>query len=272
MSSCSPLLPGFGMCGSRRLPRGWLAAAATALLLGSVVPAQAQAEAQTRPAPPPGAVEPPVFDVHIAVITDAAGVRERWSRTALTRLVDELATSFVDAQGRPVIRFRVKDVVPYAALKDSRCPQFVALGDGAQPYDSEGWAAIFTACRDARVRDPQAINFYIYDSYSAQGDAADGTGHGTRNRNRPYVLIDWERASNMIQNPVAHEMGHAFGLVHVCAEGARRDSATNIMASADCKRGSGGLRNLGFDAEQVATIRRYASLISRQLQSDGGAR
>ena len=44
------------------------------------------------------------------------------------------------------------------------------------------------------------------------------------------------------------------------------------MASADCKRGSGGLRNLGFDAEQVATIRRYASLISRQLQSDGGAR
>ena len=62
------------------------------------------------------------------------------------------------------------------------------------------------------------------------------------------------------------EMGHAFGLEHVCAPGATVKTPTNIMASADCKKGSGGLRNIGFDSEQAGTVRQYAQLIHQKLQ------
>ncbi|MBD0057815.1 metalloprotease, partial [Acinetobacter radioresistens] len=51
-----------------------------------------------------------------------------------------------------------------------------------------------------------------------------------------------------------HEMGHVFGLKHVCAPKATKRTPTNIMTSAECKLGSGGLRNLGFTPVQLQTI------------------
>jgi hypothetical protein len=61
-------------------------------------------------------------------------------------------------------------------------------------------------------------------------------------------------------------MGHAFGLGHECVPGARRTTSTNIMASADCGKGSGGLRDIGFNATQVKIILDYASKIKNQLE------
>jgi hypothetical protein len=61
-------------------------------------------------------------------------------------------------------------------------------------------------------------------------------------------------------------MGHAFGLEHICAVGATLDSPTNIMASHDCRRGSGGQRNIGFNASQIDTIRSKARVISQVFQ------
>ncbi|MDC4142905.1 metalloprotease, partial [Acinetobacter nosocomialis] len=41
---------------------------------------------------------------------------------------------------------------------------------------------------------------------------------------------------------------------HVCVPNATKTTPTNIMASAECKLGSGGLRNLGFTQTQLQTI------------------
>jgi hypothetical protein len=49
-------------------------------------------------------------------------------------------------------------------------------------------------------------------------------------------------------------MGHAFGLTHICEEGAKLSSSTNIMASSACGKGSGGKRNIGFNIEQQRII------------------
>ncbi|KAA5655010.1 metalloprotease, partial [Pseudomonas aeruginosa] len=43
-------------------------------------------------------------------------------------------------------------------------------------------------------------------------------------------------------------------LKHVCAPKATKRTPTNIMTSAECKLGSGGLRNLGFTPVQLQTI------------------
>ncbi len=94
---------------------------------------------------------------------------------------------------------------------------------------------MFNACDD-----PRAINVYVYDSYAERGGFADVTSHGRRNSNRPYLLLDWERLGHKVQGAEEHEMGHAFGLEHVCAPGAKPKTSTNIMASADCGLGSGG--------------------------------
>jgi len=71
-------------------------------------------------------------------------------------------------------------------------------------------------------------------------------------------LIDWERLSCNIQNPEAHEMGHAFGLYHVSVPGAKPQSSTNIMCSTEHGFGSGGKRNIGFTEAQTAIILYHA--------------
>jgi hypothetical protein len=134
----------------------------------------------------------------------------------------------------------------------------VEFGDSKEPYDSGKVVRAFNATSDPKVRDPHAINVYIYDSYSDRVQDDDKTSHGTRNSNRPYVLIDWERLGGNIQNAEVHEMGHAFGLGHVGVPGAGGDSSTNIMASAGEGFGSGGRRDLGFSESQAALILYHA--------------
>jgi hypothetical protein len=203
--------------------------------------------------------EVPVFDVHFAVITARPEAARAATHAALRREVSILNRRFVDAEGRPVVRFRFKAARVYDEVRGSSC-RFAALGDSRDPYDSDGWAEAFNECDDPKVRDPRAINFYVYDS--------DGTCHGKRNSGRPYVLIDWARLGHQGQSPEEHEMGHAFGLDHVCAPGAEMETSTNIMASAECGKGSGGRRDLGFTPEQVSVIRERAAQIARRLRGE----
>ena len=133
------------------------------------------------------------------------------------------------------------------------------FGDSKEAYDSGKIVRAFNATSDPKVRSPNAINVYIDDSYSPRAKYGDKTSHGTRNSNRPYVLIDWERLGGNIQNAEVHEMGHAFGLGHVGVPGARGDTSTNIMASAGEGFGSGGKRNLGFSASQTALVLYHAA-------------
>jgi hypothetical protein len=205
-----------------------------------------------------------IMDVHICVITKNPSAHARATLNQVLKEVDILNMYFRTVDHRALVDFRFKSVDFYEDVKDLNC-QFVALGDSKAPYSSNGWAAVFNACPHTQVRDPHAINFFIYDSYVEGSGFDDITSHGKRNSNRPYVLIDWERLDHRVQSPEEHEMGHAFGLGHVCHVGATINSDTNIMASSANCNGSGGKRNIGFGETQEATIRYYTELISNRL-------
>jgi hypothetical protein len=204
----------------------------------------------------------PVFDVHFCVITKNKKAHAVATLEQLKKEVDILNKYFVTEKREPIVTFRFKSAHFYEDVADLGCG-FVELGDGEVPYDTNGWADRFNECPHPQVRDPNAINFYVYDSYGSNG-AADKTSHGKRNSNRPYVLIDWERLDHRIQSPEEHEMGHAFGLGHVHVDGATGRTSTNIMASVHAG-GSGGLKDIGFNSEQVATIMHHAVITYQRL-------
>ncbi len=228
------------------------------LLLLSVFPAGANAADADRL---------PVFDLHFAVITKNADAHGVATLAQLKREVDILNTYFVTEDRKPLVTFRFKSAAFYDETRQSRC-ELVGLGDADVPYDSTRLAELFNACDDPKVRDPQAINIYVYDSHNARGGRADTTGHGKRNSNRPFILLDWERLDHRDQSPEEHEMGHAFGLGHECAPGAKRGTSTNIMASAECGRGSAGRRDIGFSPAQARTILDYARKIQERLRRE----
>ena len=208
--------------------------------------------------------QPPVLDIHFAVITKNENAKTIATKRQLKKEVDILNRYFVNEDGDAIVKFQFKSASLYSDIENSDC-EFVRLGDTKQKYSSNGWAKKFNACNDPKVKNPKSINFYVYDSYSSKKQFTDKTSHGKRNSNRPYVLIDWARLNHKHQSPEEHEMGHALGLKHVCVPGAKIDTPTNIMASAACGKGSGGRRNIGFNRKQVATILSYiVKIIERQ--------
>lgn len=204
------------------------------------------------------------YDVHFAVVTSNPSAIPVSTEAKAREYVDVLNANFVTMNREPIVQFNFKSIRSHSSIANSTC-DLVRHGDEA--YNGDAWAERFNACADPAVRDRQAINVYIFDAYDAVQGAAFQNSHGRRNSNRPYIVIDWARLISMYQRPLEHEMGHAFGLSHVCVPGATISTPTNIMASAECELGSGGLRNIGFDPSQVNTINYYAPLIKNRLTS-----
>lgn len=213
------------------------------------------------------AQNPPVFDIHFVVMTQREGIENKTSVPQLKKEVDILNEYFIGANGVHPVKFRYKGQRAIQELNDSSCIEFLRLVDSAATFDWDRWTDMFNSCSDPRVVDPHAINFYIYDAYNREDGFKDRTSRGRNNGSRPFIFLDWERLNHQTQSPEEHEMGHVFGLVHVCAEGATLDTPTNIMASRDCGKGSGGRRNIGFDEGQMKIIQQKARLISKQLNS-----
>ena len=204
------------------------------------------------------------FPVHFCVLTRNPSAHRAATIDQCRKECEILNSTFRAADGRVLVRFAFQGFSAYADLADSDS-ELLRFGDSTVPYESAAVARAFNECTDARVRDRGAINFYIYDSYSPENGFQDDTSHGTRNSNRPYVLIDWTRLDNRGQNPGAHEMGHAFGLEHVGVPGATMATETNIMASVGEEFGSGGKRNLGFTEAQAAVILHHAKRTYQRL-------
>lgn len=205
------------------------------------------------------------FPVQVVMLTQSKKALEQIDERRILASIEQLNANFRTLEGEVLVKFSPVVFRRHADAQDSRCA-LLKLGDLDAPYHGETVARWVNECNDEAVKSRSHINVYIVDSYSAERGFAHQDGHGRRNSNRPYVLLDWERVISGYQSPLEHEMGHAFGLGHVCEPGATVKTSTNIMASADCKKGSGGLRDLGFTADQADTIRKYAELIHKKLQ------
>ena len=219
---------------------------------------------------------------------------------------------FVNSKGRRLAAFYYKSHKLYEEIRGvprEECE--LAYLANEEPYgDGDAFENAFDHCESSDIRDRNAINVYIYDDFvwptfeldqtiaqksprerkttrptldTAQGlpsaptkDRSPLGGHGRKNGHQPYILLDYERLPH-VQAAEEHEMGHAFGLDHICypdAQGQlghrRRRSANKYETAdgekADCE-GSGGERNLGFTAEQSATVLETAERIYDKLGS-----
>lgn len=197
------------------------------------------------------------FPLHFCVLTRNPAAHAKATRAQCEKEVEILNSGFRTLDGKPLVTFTMKGFSSYDDIRgtDSALLEF---GDSMAPYDSGKIVTAFNACTDARVRDRNAINIYIFDSYGGANGYNDLTSHGTRNSNRPYMLIDWERLGGNVQNGEVHEMGHCFGLGHTGVPGAGMNTSTNIMASIGEQFGSGGKRDLGFSEAQSAIIHYHA--------------
>jgi hypothetical protein len=207
---------------------------------------------------------PLVFPVHFCVLTRHPEAAAMATEAQCRKECEILNAGFRTLKGEVLVRFEFKGWTPYERIRTAESP-LVAWGDAQESHNAGKMDQEFNACQDARIRDKAALNFFVVDSYSPKQGSQDVTSHGRRNSNRPYVLIDWQRLDNRLQNPEVHEMGHAFGLEHVAVPGAGANSATNIMCSAGEGAGSGGLRNLGFTPAQSALILHHARRTHQRL-------
>lgn len=207
------------------------------------------------------------FPLHFCVLTRNPAAHAAATREQCEQEVEILNAGFRDLNGEPLASFVLKGYSTWEDVRQSDS-EFLEWGDAMQPYNSGKVVQAFNACTDPRVRDRNAINIYIYDSYNERAGYGDPTSHGTRNSNRPYLLLDWERLGGESQSAEVHEMGHCFGLWHVGVPGAGGSSSTNIMASAAEGFGSGGKRDLAFTEAQAAVIIYHGQRTSGRLGLD----
>ena len=158
---------------------------------------------------------------------------------------------FVDEHNHKIFKFKMNRYYSFQDFKKRQCDLANRLNQ-PRPLIEESIPHAVKSCFPHRKT--KEVFFIIYDAYNTKLKYSDITSLGFRNHGQPFILIDWQRLNYQTQSAEVHEMGHAFGLGHVCAPHATKQTPTNIMASYDCGKGSGGLRNLGFNAQQLQTI------------------
>lgn len=164
--------------------------------------------------------------------------------------IEILNQYFVSKDNSKIFEFKLNQYIPYSSFRERGCKLHDILNQ-KQPIKVQEVKSNFNTCF---ARKNKQIYIFIYDAYNQKSDSKDQTSWGFNNGSRPFILLDWQRLNYNNQAALPHEMGHAFGLRHVCVVGAKYQDSTNIMASAGCGLGSGGQRNIGFDPQQLKII------------------
>ncbi|MRR09061.1 hypothetical protein EG831_03020 [bacterium] len=218
------------------------------------------------------AAEPVDFDLNVVIMTPKfqgesgqKGADGRQRRDAAVRErfqshVERLNEEFRSEAGEPLVRFHLKAVTLWREIKDSPC-EAVALA-----RRSENFAPALKACDDARVRRPRAVNVYVYSPWISEEDKKI-TSHGRVGSFGPYTMIHWRNHHDF--ETFWHEIGHAFGLPHVCSSPRPEGTHWNIMATPDtCKTAKTITHGFHFDEKQTAKVKehiaRYQQMFTTQ--------
>ncbi|MDC4879085.1 metalloprotease [Acinetobacter baumannii] len=194
----------------------------------------------------------PVVPVTFVFTTNNPSAAQFDNFTQMRKEISILNKYYLDDQGKKIFNFKLNRYIPYKEFSKLHCDLKQQIN---QPYpiSTETIPASVNTCFPKRTASKEVI-VLIYDAYSTKWKFKDVTSRAFRNNGKPFILLDWNRLNYNIQAGSVHEMGHVFGLKHVCAPKATKRTPTNIMTSAECKLGSGGLRNLGFTPVQLQTI------------------
>lgn len=203
----------------------------------------------TKPTSPQ--VDRPDVLVTIVFTTNRPEARAFDHMDQMQKEINILNKYFLDDQNQTIFDFKLNRYISYDQFSKMKCDLEHLLNRPAQ-MNPQLIPGSVKKCFPQRKS--KEVFFFIYDAYNTKLKYNDITSRGFRNNGRPFILIDWERLNYKTQAATIHEMGHAFGLDHVCAPGAKKTTPTNIMASYDCGKGSGGLRNIGFTPKQLSTI------------------
>lgn len=194
----------------------------------------------------------PVVPVTFVFTTNNPSAARFDNLAQMRKEVGILNKYYLDDQGNKIFNFKLNRYISYQDFSKLHCQLGNEINQ-PRPISIGSMPASVNACFPKRTTSKEVIVF-IYDAYSKKLEFNDITSRTFRNNGKPFILLDWNRLNYNIQAGSIHEMGHAFGLKHVCAPNATKTTPTNIMASAECKLGSGGLRNLGFTPSQLQTI------------------
>ena len=191
----------------------------------------------------------PLINLTFVFAVEPSKINEKQYNQIARQEIQVLNQYFIGQDGKEIFNFKLKNHVDYKSFKNMKCELSETLNKKAV-INSEKVKTQFNQC----FKNPNSVYVFIYDAYAPSTGWGDATSWGFNNNHRPFVLLDWKRLNYNQQAALPHEMGHAFGLRHVCISKAQRQDSTNIMASAGNCDGSGGKRNIGFNPNQLNII------------------
>lgn len=204
----------------------------------------------------------PIVQVNFIFATPHVEAQKFDNPSQIKKEVDILNRYFVTEKNQPIFKFELNKYIPYQKFKQLNC-KLSHLLESPKPMERPALIKIFRQCFPSKSKEAE-IYIFIFDSYSSKSGFKAADSWGFHNNGRPIILLDWERLNYNIQAALPHEMGHAFGLRHVCVKGAKFKDTTNLMASKGGCDGSGGQRNIGFNDQQIQIIKEhYQKLKSR---------
>lgn len=197
----------------------------------------------------------PEFPVHFVVIDGSEEVAAVATLEQMHREIEILNTYFVTEDKRPLVRFRFKSAAFFDDIENTACSFVDSANEGM--YIGR-WANLYKECADTKLRDPRAVNFVIFDSYTDAQGWRSRRSRGATYGGVPVVFIDYQALGHK-GSLEEHEMGHAFGLGHICDSTLTEDGGQNIMHhNGECpdQKKYRAKYYTGFNAEQEAIIRR----------------